>query len=220
MSNTKNYWHDEMMERAERAFSAKIAAGLNIPEEDLENLEWEVVSDHNKDGFIYGYFVNFSEDSDPEVLERLGAKNNTLYIDGSAFEKPDEYYDEEEYDWQFSSKSHFTDFFKILKDLESIAGLKIPQEQQFSLHVMLFMHTVSALEHLLYRAFLHEVTTSDALARKLIETDPTFSTRTFALSDIFKTSDTIEKIVSQHVKDIIFHQIHKIIPMYRTSVRL
>jgi hypothetical protein len=215
MSRTKDYLEDQLREKAETVLIAQLAEGLGLSKDELAELEWEIEPHQTEDGLIYGYYIEFSEDSNPAVLERLGATNRRIYVGPNAFDSANDYYDKGEFDWEASSRSHFSEFYKVINNIESLADLRLPQNQQFALHVMLFMHTMSAFEYLLYRAFLHEVTWSKFRARKLIESDPILATRKINLRDIFQTYDSLDEIVVKHVKDVIFHRVEKIIPMYR-----
>ena len=208
---------DEIAVRAERAVSAKIADVLGITQDELEELDWEIVADQNRDGFIYGYHVNFTSDSNPDILERLGAEHDTVYLDQHVFDGPDDYdYYDEELAWERDSDSHFSDFRNSLQHIRSLASLQVPDSEKFALFVMLYMHATSAFEHILYRCFQHEVTRSSENMKTFVETNPEFKNRKFTLDQIFSKRDQLETIVAEYIKEVIFHRIEKVVPMYRS----
>jgi len=214
MGSTKRYWEEEI---AERSVSAKIADVLGISSDELDEVDWEIVADQNKDGFIYGYYVNFSSDSNPEILERLGAEHDTVYLDHHVFDEPGDYdYYDEELAWERASDSHFSDFRNALQHIRSLAGVSVPVSEQFSLLVMLYMHATSSFEHLLYRCFQHEVTQSGENMKRFVETNPEFKKRKFTLDQIFTKRDQLEELVAEHIKEVIFHRLDKVVPMYRS----
>jgi hypothetical protein len=79
---------------------------------------------------------------------------------------------------------------------------------------MLHAHVVSALEYFLSTTFIHRVTNSDKLIRKLIETDPEFGNRKFTVNEIYVQHSNIKSTVATYLKGIIFHNMRKIKPMY------
>ncbi len=68
MGITKEHYCDEL----ERSQMAKI---LEISEEDLLKVNWEIVESRSDDGLVYCYFCYFSDDSDADVLDKIGVDN-------------------------------------------------------------------------------------------------------------------------------------------------
>lgn len=205
----------DIADRAERSASSKIAEVLGIGMDELDRIDWEVVADQNKDGFIYGYYVNFTSDSDPDILERIGAEHDTVYLDHHVFDEPGDYdHYEEELIWERESDSHFSDFSSSVQHIRSLVNLAVPDSEKFPLLVMLYMHAASSFEHLLYRCFQHEVTQSNTNIKKFVETNPEFKKRIFTLDQIFATRDKLENLVAEYINEVIFHRIEKIVPMF------
>lgn len=74
-----------------------IAAEWGVSVDLLEEADWDIETIDGNDGELYGYFVRFHEDTDPDVLAQLGVAPGELYREVSinAFDEPD---DEEEYE--------------------------------------------------------------------------------------------------------------------------
>ena len=105
-------------------------------------------------------------------------------------------------------------FNKQLAEIPAMLQIETTQSAQFSLLVMLHAHVVSALEHFLSTTFIHCVTGSDKLTRKLIETDPEFGNRKFSVNEIYAQHSNIKSTVATYLKGIIFHDMRKVKPMY------
>jgi len=93
--------------------------------------------------------------------------------------------------------------------------VEVPSSAQFSLLVMLHGYVVSAIEGYLAGVFIHLVTSSDDLTRKLVESDPEFSKQKFTLKEIYEKQSTLKVTVSKYLKGLIFHDLKKIKPMYK-----
>ena len=75
-----------------------IAAEWGIDPDLLEEAQWELESNDNNDGFPVSYFVRFSEDTDRELLNRLGVRAGEFYREVSinAFDEEDPEPDQDE----------------------------------------------------------------------------------------------------------------------------
>src|SRR5690606_26878519 len=128
------------------------------------------------------------------------------------------YYPDEGVDelfWYTESKAHYDIFQAHLKSVRTLLDVDVPDEIRFSLWVMLHGHLVSAIEGYLAGVFIQKVTNSEDLTRKLIETDPEFSKRTFSLKEIFEKQSSLKSTVAAYLKELIFHDLKKIRPMFR-----
>jgi hypothetical protein len=61
----------QLEELQEREQAQALASTLKISIDDLDRTVWDLVPHESEDGLIYGYNVEFSEGSDPEVLARI-----------------------------------------------------------------------------------------------------------------------------------------------------
>ncbi|MBR9926407.1 MAG: hypothetical protein GYB28_15640 [Gammaproteobacteria bacterium] len=125
---------------------------------------------------------------------------------------------EEEFEWyqENEAKKHFEILSEQVQSVGKILEVEIPKQAKFSLLVMLYAHIVSAIEGYLAGVFIHHVCNSESLTRKLVETDPELGKRKFSLSEIYQQSNTLSVTVSSYLKNLIFHDLKKIKPMYET----
>lgn len=123
---------------------------------------------------------------------------------------------EEEWYQENEEKSHYDILLKHLSSIDTLLKTDVPSSAKFSLLVMLHGYIVSAIEGYLAGVFIHLVTNSDNLTRKLVESDPEFSKQKFTLKEIYEKQSTLKVTVSKYLKGLIFHDLKKIKPMYQT----
>lgn len=128
---------------------------------------------------------------------------------------PESDYDNEELEWVIESENQISIFKSQIESVEKILAANIDSEAYFSLLVMLYGHVVAAVEAYLSSTFIQKVTNSEELTRKLIETDPNFSKMKFTLKEIFEEQEKLKVTVATYLKDLIFHNLNKVKPMYR-----
>jgi hypothetical protein len=86
----------------------------------------------------------------------------------------------------------------------------------FSLNVMLYGHLVAATEGFLSSAFIKTIISNEKLVRRVVESDPNFANMKFSMTQIFEKRIQINETVSKYLHDLIFHDLAKIKPMYKT----
>lgn len=157
-------------------------------------------------------FYDWLEESYDE--EEVGEEGSESWEKAfNAFER----YHLEEIEWYYlhsrSPKKIFdTQISSVTELLEYNAILN---ETHFSLLVMLHGHTVAAVESYLASIFIHKVINSEELIKKLVETDPEFSKMKFSLREIFERQKDLKNTVAKYLKDLIFHKLEKVKPMFK-----
>lgn len=84
-----------------------------------------------------------------------------------------------------------------------------------NLKIMLYGHVVAATEGYLFFTFIDSVMSSETLLQSLIESDPEFEKRKFALKDFFRTQRSIKTYVKEYLQGLIFHRLSKVKVMYK-----
>ena len=129
------------------------------------------------------------------------------------------YYEEEDDDDLkriIQSTNHISIFESHLKSVEALLQASIDEEAKFSLLVMIHGHVVAAVEGYLSSTFIHHVINSDDLMRKLVESDPVFAKMEFKIRDIYKQNDGLKRKVANYLKEIIFHDLSRVMQMYKS----
>jgi len=80
---------------------------------------------------------------------------------------------------------------------------------------MLHGHIVAAVESYLASTFIHKVTNSEGLIRKLVGTDPVFSKTKFTLKEIYEKHESLKLNVATYLRDLIFHDLGRVKPMFK-----
>ncbi len=208
MSRIKEYWFDQIQTQR----NSRLAELLGITEDELEQIVYEIESDTSNDGLLYGYIVRFDSDNDPLIMAKINGLTSGFYVSLHPWdlENPEK----EELEWELGHSDQFEMFNRHLSAIPEILRIQTDEGVQFSLLVMLHAHIVSALEHFLATTFIYHVTNSDSLTRKLIETDPEFGIRKFTLNEIYAQHNDIKSTVAEYLKNIIFHEMRKVKPMF------
>ncbi|MEY8212139.1 MAG: hypothetical protein RPT00_07750, partial [Gammaproteobacteria bacterium] len=125
----------------------------------------------------------------------------------------EEWYLQEELEWYIYTQSQVGKFDTQIRSVLELVEVQASNEAQFSLLVMLHGHTVAAVESYLASTFIHKVTNSEDLIRKLVESDPVFSKMKFTLKEIYEKHENLQLTVASYLRDLIFHDLAKVKPM-------
>jgi hypothetical protein len=122
---------------------------------------------------------------------------------------------ETDLEWYIYTQSQMGIFETEMGNVTQLLGTKVSGEARSSLLVMLHGHTVASVESYLASTFIHKVTNSESLIRRLVETDPVFSEKQFTLKQIYEKQEGMQLTVADYLKDLIFHNLAKVKPMFR-----
>lgn len=208
MGSIKEYWFDQI----EAQKVSRLADLLGITEDELEQIAYDIQSNESNDGLLYGYNIYFEDNNDPKIMSKINGLTSGKYVRLSPWDLEDP--EQDELDWEVGYSDQLITFNRHLSSVSTLLQLKPNVEAQFSLLVMLHAHIVSALEQFLATTFIYRVTNSDCLTRKLIETDPEFGNRKFSINEIYAQHRDIKATVARYLKDINFHEMRKVKPMY------
>jgi len=213
MGRAKEQW----MEMQEEWANKCLASTFGISHEELDQLQWEIYDDRSKDGMLYGYRVEFYEGCPIYILNKIKGLEDGCRVNLLPWEF-DDGIDEEELEWEIEYSDQLKIFHSHLKTVNQLLNVEFDEQTQFNVLVMLHVHIVAAMEHFLSSTFIHKITNSTELIRKLIETDPEFGNRKFTLNKIFFKQEELKVTVGSYLKSLIFHDLKKIKPMYRDVI--
>lgn len=125
-----------------------------------------------------------------------------------------DFVDEEDLTVEIKSTRQLDIYRKVSTDVISLLTHPQPLAAQATLNNMLFAQVVTAMEAYLSSSFISTVVNCDALIRRLVETDPELAKRQFSLGEIFTQWEDLKVLVARYLKDLIFHDLKKIKPMY------
>ena len=105
-------------------------------------------------------------------------------------------------------------YTKVSADVVLLLRHNQPVGVEATLNNMLYAQIVTAVEAYLSSSFISTVVNNESLIRRLVESDPELAKRQFSLKEIFSKWAELKIIVARYLKDLIFHDIKKIKPMY------
>lgn len=132
------------------------------------------------------------------------------------------YYDEDDTDVEFWNEAPPEQLRILNMHLDSaieLLQLQVCQETSFSLNVMIYGHVVAATEGFLSSVFIKTTTTHEELIQRLLETDPKFADMKISMSELFRKRESIKETVASYLRDLIFHDLKKVKPMYKSVLR-
>ncbi|EPU0813197.1 hypothetical protein PU708_000013545 [Morganella morganii] len=107
-------------------------------------------------------------------------------------------------------------FMNQMSSSEKLLEIEVSKEVEFNLLVMIHGHVVAAIERYLASVCINRIIESPYLIRKLLESDPDIGKRSLTLKSLYDEYDNIENTISEYLKNLIFHNIEKIKPMYKS----
>ena len=205
----------ELEEKMELEAEEQLASALGLSIEELDELDYEIHTNESNDGLIYEYVVHISESSPSEILSKIDGLSSQNYVRLQPYELESDPY-EDELIWDILSSEQFENFSKSIKGVQALISNLPVRGEQFYFYVMLHAHIVASIEAFLSSTFIHSVTNSEELIRKVIETEPQFKDQKIALSEIYLKRENIKSIVADYLKRITFHKIRIAARLYKS----
>lgn len=156
------------------------------------------------------------------IQERLGNPDADESTDG--WDELDEEYNalhssqENDYedDWSVLGKSRIEIFDENIQASSEIISVPLSGSSYKNLLVMLHAHVVTSVEAYLSSTFIEKALSAEPFMRRLVESDPEFAKRKFTITEIFTKRENLKSDLSKYLKDLIFHDIAKVKPMYHS----
>jgi hypothetical protein len=211
MGRAKEMMYDIELERLEQ----RIADALGIDIGTLHSLNYDT---EWTESIFPELIVTILDGSDSDTLANLDLSiDETIRIDDPALDSMYDYVDFVDSDtWLMEVSDKYNVFLTHINSVQQLAGIPLVEETKFHLLVMLHSHVVAAVESYLASTFISHVVNNPELMQKAIESDPHFENKKIPISDIFKTLDSIKETCVKRLKDIIFHRINLVKPMYKS----
>lgn len=218
MGRVKEY----MMELEEQAYERHLAKLLGISYDDLIQLEWKIETDESKDGLIYSYRIEFTEDSTQEILSKIERLEDNCRVYLEPWELDAEYdYVNDQFDAITESRINQKIYNKDLDNLKELSQLQQKGDKlKVVLNRQIFINIIGILETFLSDTFLKLIFAEKHYFQAFVETHPEFKARKFELRDIFKQQKQLESIVKKTILDTIFHNLSSVKNMYEDTFEI
>jgi|JI9StandDraft_1071089.scaffolds.fasta_scaffold92104_2 hypothetical protein len=163
------------------------------------------------------YKIQQRLESDPVYRIQKELEQNTAYLlqrrlNDTAF---GQLYDNADLNWLTQSTNQFQIFESQIENAATLLNTDVDANAKNTLLIMLHGFIVAALEGYLSSTFIHHVTNSEILTKKLVESDDYFAGISLKLSEIFEKKDAIKTIVASYLQTVIFHNVNKTNFLYK-----
>ena len=152
-----------------------------------------------------------------DVIDELVEELNAESWEWGPAESPDDY-DDYLFEVIAQQTEASSKFDQAITDIEQLLGLQVQPPASGTLHRLLFVNVISALETYLSDTFISAVANNETLMRRYVESSPEFKGEKVSLSDIYKAREAIESKVKSTLVDIVWHNIGKVKPMYMETL--
>lgn len=197
----------------------QMASVLGLSVDELQQLDYDVDTNESDDGLLYEYVVHFKKSSPTELLRKIDGLTSSNCVHLQPYEFEDDPFDED-LKWDIFSSDQLNNLLSNLQSAEKLLKEMPNSNDQFIFLVMLHAHIVASLEAFLSSIFIHKVTNSDKLIRKIIETDHHFEEQKISLRDIYNKHENIQNIVGDYLKRIIFHKMKVVRRLYKSVLNI
>lgn len=198
--------------------SIRLADALGVSWEELSALNYEVSANISKDGLIYGYIVNLSEDNDKQVLEKISGvdQNLTVRLPTWALERSAD--DEYELEAIFSNSEYKSSFLQEIKNIDRLLSVEIDDTALKDIFCrQLFISIIAAFETYLSDAFINKALSSDHYLENFVTTHPEFKKQKISISEVFNTSRNIKEKAKTIMVGTIYHKLPVVKEMYQQT---
>lgn len=173
------------------------------------NKEYNIVI-RVSENYGYGEIIGLSEERDIDVAE--------------CWDEEEQYYvhlfkDLEGFEGNRKSFHVFTESMKRVTDL--LDSIKIlPQENRDALFPMLYVNVIAVMEAYLADTFILTVLNTGESKRIFVENFKDFKEKSFSFQDIFKQMENIDRIISDTLREVVYHNLPRVREMYRVILKV
>lgn len=125
-------------------------------------------------------------------------------------------------DYTYNAISSNTEFHETFTNNMSIISklldTSVSDTVENNYLMLLFVSAITGLETYLSDAFINTIMNDKVLIRKFVENNPEFLKEKISISDIYNEMDDIEKKIRKYLLDLMWHNLAKIKPMYKTTL--
>ncbi|WP_426956333.1 HNH endonuclease [Muricoccus radiodurans] len=113
-----------------------------------------------------------------------------------------------------SSSNHLGQFMVTIESVKGLVGTQNSQRARALLNRMLYANIVSAMETYLSDKLISSVSRDDLLVRRVLENNPDFKSKTYALQDIFVVYEALRQRILDYLSSVIYHNLPKVQKIY------
>jgi len=217
------YWKNLSIEMDENPQRARLAEALGISFLEIRNLDYSIENHSSKDGLIYGYDVEFDEETPPEILKKMKRLDNNRSVYFDAWELDDNYDRNEEFEAITENKEYVEKFRAEMINIKALSSHEIPDESLRKIfHRQLFISVIGAMETFLGDALINLTFEDEAYFRNFIEkTNLEHFRRKLELREIFNEKDNLNETAKKVMLDnIMYHNLPAVSNIYHHTFEI
>jgi hypothetical protein len=217
MGRVKEMW----MEMQERSQDENLAKSLGISYNELAELDWSIEADTSDDGLIYGYRIEFSENSPQSILSKIDGLEDGCRVHVQPWDIKDNYDYEEQFEAITEDKDYVKNYRNEIANLRALCNIKVSEESLVKiLNRQVFIGVVGTMETFLLDTFINITFDNETYFENFVKTNPEFKQRKFDLSDIFDESRRLKETAKKVMFDTIYHNLPVVKNMYIDTFKI
>lgn len=216
------YWKEKSIEMQEQVGNRHLASLLGITYDELTELDYEIETDENRDGFIYNYRVEFDTENSPNhILLKIKNLEDGCRVYLQPWDLEQDYDYEEQYKAITENKEYLKKFRDEISNLKLLNAIDVPDNiLKNILTRQLYISVIGTMETFLSDAFINLTNDKDEFFRNFIETHPEFRKRKFELKEIFVEYDKLKETAKVVMLDTIFHNLPSVSQMFKDTFKI
>ena len=211
-----------MIERRQEEFDKKLAGILGITYDELSEIGYEIETNESKDGLLYNYIIEFPDDSNPYILDKIKGLEDRkrVWLQPWELDEEENYYDEQ-YEAILQNHQFYNSFESEIQNLKKLNEIKIsnPSLQQI-LHRQIYIGVIGTLETFLSETFINLTANNEDYFKNFVKSHPEFRQRKFELREIFEQNKKLKDTAKKVMLDTIYHDLPKVREMYRSTFKI
>jgi len=150
-----------------------------------------------------------------DVIEELSSELNSECPEWAPTEKPGDY-DKYLIDDIAQITEYCLNFSGSISNVKKLLEADIDASVKDCFYRLLYVNVITTMETYLSDAFINSVAPDEELMRRFVESTPEFKAEKIPLSDVYKAAEEIEQRAKKYLADVVWHNLGRIKPMYRS----
>lgn len=211
-----------MIEQQREEYEKKLAGILGISYEELSEIGFEIETNESKDGLLYNYIIEFPDDSNPEILDKINGLEDrkSVWLQPWELDEEEHYYDDQ-YEAILQNQQFYDSFETEIQNHKKLNDLEIgePNLQQI-LRRQVYIGVIGTLENFLSETFIKLTANDEDYFKNFVKSHPYFRQRKFELREIFDQNKKLKDTAKKVMLDTIYHDLLKVREMYRATFKI
>ncbi len=213
---------ETMIERQQEELEKKLAGILGISYEELSEIGYEIETNKSKDGLLYNYIIEFPNDSNPDILDKINGLEDRKRVWLQSWELYEEdYYYDEQYEAILQNYQFYNSFESEIQNLKRLNDFEISDASlQQIMRRQVYIGVIGTLETFLSETLINLTVNNEDYFKNFVKSNPDFRQRKFKLTEIFDQKEKLRDTVKKVMLDTIYYNLPKVREMYRSTFQI